>query len=131
MVCSKTRGRGGLYRFDGVLRSVTDDDGGQGAPADQRRGRGHGGVQGAQSIVMRVLAQEEVVKHSGVRAASVVTADGHRRPARRVRVEREPMGGSGGFLVRRGHYGQRQRLGRGHGDEGAAASVRASMSIMA
>ena len=72
VVCLKRAGVAGLNRLHGVLRELTGDDGGQGALADQRRGRGHGGVQGAQSIVMRVPAQEEVVKHSVVRAVSIV-----------------------------------------------------------
>ena len=66
VVCRKRREEGGLYRLDGVLRSVTDDDGDHGDKGHRGHGRGHGGVQGAQSIVMRVPAQEEVVKHSGL-----------------------------------------------------------------
>ena len=72
-----------------------------------------------------------MVKHSWLGHASVIVlAAGGRRP-RRVLVEREPMGVSGGLLVVRGLYGQRQRSGRGHSGEGAAASMRASMPIMA
>ena len=64
MACSIGEGDAVLYRLHGVLRELTDDDGGHGAPGDQRRGRGHGGVQSVRAIVMRVLAQWEVVKNS-------------------------------------------------------------------
>ena len=108
-VCRKRREEGGLYKLDGVLRSVTDDDGDYGDKGHQGQGRGHGEVQGAQSIVIRVPAQEEVVKHSGVRAASVVTADGRSHPPRRLLVEHEGMGMPGGLLVLRGGFGQKRR----------------------
>ena len=66
VVCSNRRERVGFYSLDGGLRIVIHDDGGHGDQGHRGHGRWHGGVQGAQSIVMRVPAQEEVVKHSGL-----------------------------------------------------------------
>ena len=84
VLCSIGEGEAGLYRLDGVLRSVTDDDGDHGAPDDQRRGRGHGEVQGAQSVVMQLAEQQTVVKNSWSGHAPVTVHGDGRRAARRL-----------------------------------------------
>ena len=97
VLCSIGEGEAGLYRLHGVLRELTDDEGGHGAPDDQRRGRGHGGGQAVRASVMRVLAQWAVVKNSGECHASVLVVVDRGRRARRLVVERRQLGMSSGL----------------------------------
>ena len=131
MACSIGEGEAVLYRLHGVLRGIMDDDGGHGAPGIQRRGRGHGGVQGAQSIVMPVPEQEEVVKHSGRGHSFVIVSAAGRRRARRVWVERGPTGVPGHFLESWRGSGRALKARRGWDHPGVIASLRASMHGMA
>ena len=80
---------------------------------------------------MKLAEQEEVVKHSVFRAVSIVMPTAGRRRPRRVWVERGPTVVSGGFLVERGRYGQRQRSGRGSSRARVSAPASTSLPVMA
>ena len=84
MVCSIRRERVGFYSLEGVLRIVIHDDGGHGDQGHRGHGRGHGGVQGAQSIIMKLAEQQTVVKNSWSGHAPVIVHGDGRRAARRL-----------------------------------------------
>ena len=87
-----------LYRLDERPKRVEVADGEVISRASDGHGRGRGSVPGVIALVTVVLTPRTVVKYSGECHASVLVVVDRGRRARRLVVERRPLGMSRSFL---------------------------------